>query len=72
MISQMREDISMPNASDQFVKLAQSTMVRRASQAMPHNHPPETDDRFQGLLDRLSQSEKNASLAPFSLLVGRL
>lgn len=53
----MREDIRMPSPADQFVKVAKSEMVRRASQAMTHNRPPETDDVFQRLLERLSQAE---------------
>lgn len=55
----MREDIRMPSPSDQFVKLAKSEMVRRASQAMATNRPPVTDEEFQQLLERLSQAEAN-------------
>lgn len=49
----------MPNPSDQFVKLAKSEMVRRASQAMANNRPPVTDEEFLKLLERLSQAEAN-------------
>jgi hypothetical protein len=59
LVSLMREDIRMPSPSDQFVKLAKSEMVRRASQAMATNRPPVTDEEFQQLLERLSQAEAN-------------
>jgi hypothetical protein len=54
-----KEDPMLTSEIDQFVKVARSEMVRRATQALQHNRAPETDERFQSLLNRLLRAEKS-------------
>jgi len=45
--------------SIEFVSLASSQMVRSAVRQQPGYQPPETDDAFTRLLNRLSQAENS-------------
>jgi hypothetical protein len=46
--------LSSPNA---VARLAFAPLVRRAVQSLPQHFIPETDDRFNQLLERLSGAE---------------
>lgn len=47
--------------SDQVAKLAFDPSVRRAVQSLPKHQLITSDDRFNGLLDRLAQSERDSA-----------
>lgn len=49
--------------SDQIVRLAFEPSVRRAVQDLPQHQPIQSDDRFNALLDRLAQSERESRAA---------
>jgi hypothetical protein len=46
---------------DQVVRLALDPSVRRAVQSLPQHQPIQSDDRFDELLGRLAQSEREST-----------
>lgn len=53
------ENTMLISETDQFVKVARSEMLRRATQELQQNRAPDTDERFQSLLNRLLKAEES-------------